>query len=325
MALIVISSIISTTLILFVIYKPLNLANYMNLIDEANQNNNKIHLIDTPKIGGVAIFILSTQIFFSLYLLNIVNKEIVSIYWLIFSFFILGLIDDYINIDPLKRIILFTLASIICLYLSDEILINNIYLELLDKKINTNDFSYIFTIFCFLSLQNSFNFSDGVNGNLLTITFSIMIILVIISFNFILFLFMSTILILLYANLKNYIFLGNNGSSIISACVSVFLILYHKEHPLLLSAEKILILLLLPGIDMIRVAAIRIFNNKSPFIGDTNHFHHIVFRKIKILFWVPSYIFVTLLLFYLSNFINIYLILLFQSLIYYGLLIKYKK
>ena len=325
MILIIISLIITISLILFITFKPFKFANFINLIDKANQNEIKKHLFDTPKTGGVVLFILSTQIFLISFFLNIINKEIISIYLIVSSFFIIGLIDDYVNFSALGRLVSLSIFCSLSLYLSDVLIIHQIYFDTLNTIIKINSFDFVFTVFCFIALQNAFNFADGSNGSLLTIVLTILTALLSIKSSIILIVLAFIILLLLIANIKNSIFLGNNGSSIISSIVAVAIIIYSKENSDYLSGEKILILLLLPGIDMIRVTFIRIYNNKNPFIGDRNHFHHIVFDSIKKIYWIPLYFFFTIILFLLSNYIETFLILFLQIFFYFYLLIKYRK
>ena len=323
MILIVISSIISTSLILYITFKPFNFATYINLIDKANQDKIKQHKYDTPKTGGIVLFILSTQIFLIYFFLNNTSKEIISIYLIISSFFIIGLIDDYINFSALGRLVSLSIFCCLSLYLSDALIIQEIYFDTLNKKIEINSFDFVFTVFCIIALQNAFNFADGSNGNLLTIALTILAVLLFIKLSIILIVLTLVILLLLISNVKNFIFLGNNGSSIISCIIAISIIIYNKEYYYYLSGEKILILLLLPGIDMIRVTFIRIYNNKNPFIGDRNHFHHIVFDNIKTIYWIPFYFFFIITLFVLSSYIEAYLVLFFQLFFYFYLLKKY--
>ena len=45
--------------------------------------------------------------------------------------------------------------------------------------------------------------------------------------------------------------------------------------------EEIFLYMLIPGIDMIRLAVLRILNNKSPMEGDNNHIHHLLLRRFN--------------------------------------------
>ena len=82
-------------------------------------------------------------------------------------------------------------------------------------------------------------------------------------------------------NLKKNIFLGDSGSLFIGSIIGLNLIYNYNLQSIdgFLPAENIFIALMLPGLDMLRVFAIRIKNKKNPFIGDRNHFHHLLQQK----------------------------------------------
>ena len=93
-------------------------------------------------------------------------------------------------------------------------------------------------------------------------------------------------------------------------------------YPNLYFSEEIFLLLLIPGIDMLRLFTKRIFNKKNPFLGDTDHLHHKLyynFGKSKTLLIyllmvnIPIYIF-----YFYNNLIGIVLVL---SIIFYCFLI----
>ena len=42
-------------------------------------------------------------------------------------------------------------------------------------------------------------------------------------------------------------------------------------------------LLLLPGIDLIRLTFLRLIKRKNPFYGDRNHIHHLMIKKYPLL------------------------------------------
>lgn len=48
-----------------------------------------------------------------------------------------------------------------------------------------------------------------------------------------------------------------------------------------LNADSIYLLMSFPFLDMIRLFLVRICNGKSPFVADSNHFHHIVLNKFN--------------------------------------------
>ena len=89
---------------------------------------------------------------------------------------------------------------------------------------------------------------------------------------------------MLFLNLKNKIFLGDSGIYTLGS-ILVFLLIYeHNIFETIRFADEIFLLLILPGIDLLRLSITRIKNGKNPFYGDRNHIHHILINKFSLLF-----------------------------------------
>jgi UDP-GlcNAc:undecaprenyl-phosphate GlcNAc-1-phosphate transferase len=86
---------------------------------------------------------------------------------------------------------------------------------------------------------------------------------------------------ILYFNLKKNIFLGNSGSLFIGCLIGLSVILnYNIEISKVNSpVENIFIAFMLPGLDMLRVFAERIFKKKNPFLADRSHLHYLLLDK----------------------------------------------
>ena len=63
-------------------------------------------------------------------------------------------------------------------------------------------------------------------------------------------------------------------------------------------ADEIFLIMMIPGIELVRLAVSRLLNKKHPFSPDRNHIHHIMLNKfnftktyiiIQILFLLPLY------------------------------------
>jgi len=131
-------------------------------------------------------------------------------------------------------------------------------------------------------LYNAFNFADGVNGVAPSLGIFWIIYLIIKSNNYVNFFYQAifvSLLIILYFNIKKKIFLGNSGSSLYSIIISLVLIQENKNNNIF--CDEIFLILFLPGADMIRVIVQRIYSGNSPFLGDKNHFHHLISKLIK--------------------------------------------
>ena len=166
--------------------------------------------------------------------------------------------------------------------LNDKLIVNTLIFKDFDLIIDLNQANIFFTIFCIYFFFNLVNFSDGANG--ITLSLGIFWLLIFIIFGsinreFLIFLLLSITLILLF-NLKEKIFLGNNGSNLISIVFAVlFIINYNLDYSL--KCDEIFLLMFLPAIDSLRVTLARIIKNKSPFDPDKNHFHHLLIDKFN--------------------------------------------
>ena len=57
----------------------------------------------------------------------------------------------------------------------------------------------------------------------------------------------------------------------------------HNVYKNFIYADEIFFLLLLPGIDLIRLTVVRLINGKNPFYGDRNHIHHLMIKRYSLL------------------------------------------
>ena len=296
---------------LIILYKAKVFANIFSLIDKPILKRS-LHLKPVPKIGGLILFY--NIIFINLYLIY-VNNIYLELYILILIsslvFFIVGYLDDYFDLSAFKKFLLITVSIIVIYFFNNKILLNFLYFSILDKTFYLENISFIFTFFCIYLLINAFNMADGINGLSLSI-FSIWIIfLSFYSKNFdtsFIFLFFPILIILLFFNLKNKIFIGNSGSHLLGGLISIITIyLYNCEYletsnEKNLYVENIFLLFLIPGIDCARLFIYRLFNLKKSFYrADKNHLHHILIKNFNLtnslliylsLILIPNFLFV---------------------------------
>ena len=82
-------------------------------------------------------------------------------------------------------------------------------------------------------------------------------------------------------NFKNKLFLGDNGAFLLSGIIGFIFVNKYNNDPLFFSSDEIFLILMVPGIDMLRLFTVRIINKKNPFKGDLNHMHHLLKKKYK--------------------------------------------
>ena len=263
---------------------------FINIYDRPDKKLKK-HRFNIPILGGIIIFLnLAIFCFLSLIFdtpfknLIISTKEYLSIMLLITSFFFLGLYDDKFKLNPEKKFILSILFSILALTLNNNLLIQNINFSFLDRVIFLKDFSFFFTIFCIIILINALNFYDGINGQSLVFFITLFSYLAyqspIQSF-YIILIFLSVLI--LFLNLKNKTFLGDGGIYLLGSILSVLLIYEYNIFKTLKFTDEIFLILILPGVDLLRLTVKRIMSGKNAFYGDRNHIHHLLISKFSLL------------------------------------------
>ena len=314
----VIYLITTLAIVLLIIFKIKTVSNFLNLKDKPKntikQTNNR-----TPLLGGLLILIILSNYYAIYYYQDDIFFKLKYVSLLIIYFFI-GLIDDYIDLNAINKLIICSFFTYIFLIFNEEIIINKFYSSILEKEFDLGKINIIFTIICFLILFNILNLLDGINGSLLSFSISVILVFLQITLEPFILIFAAATLIVLILNLKNKLFLGNSGASLISAIFAILLIILYNNYDQSMYSEKILILFFLPLIDATRLFIQRIFNNKSPFQRDLNHFHHLVLSNFSKKTWVITLILANIFFYNLSYYINDLYVLLIQISLYYTLI-----
>jgi UDP-GlcNAc:undecaprenyl-phosphate GlcNAc-1-phosphate transferase len=318
-------------LIFFILYKNLNLITLkLDLLDYPDKKR-KFHKKKTSLIGGLMIFLCLLYLIIVDQLFNINDNFLLKLITILVPILVVGLLDDIHNFNPANNTILNSFLLLIFLYFNKEFLLKELYFDDFKKIYLLSDFgSYFITIFCLLLLINAFNMSDGINGLAHSISI-IWLIIIIILFNLnITFYFMALIIFLSFIfNYQGKYFLGNSGSLLISSflgLLTIYLYNFNLNSKNFVSVEKIILLFLIPGLDMLRLFILRISSNKSPFSGDTNHFHHYLIKSLYLYRVIIIYLILILWPFIFLQFykIKFFFIFLLQGIIFFFLVSFFK-
>lgn len=208
-------------------------------------------------------------------------------------FFLIGLADDKFNISANKKLLLFLVIILFILSISDNSKINFLKFSFIQNTLTLSYLSIPFTILCIMLFINALNMFDGINLNVGI--YSIFIFLVFILKGVYLEISVTMILSLLffgYLNLKNKCFLGNNGSLSLGFIIA-YLFINSQYNEIFFYADEIFLIMLIPGLDLLRLAIYRIYKKKHPFHPDRNHIHHLLQKKYtltKVLMIISSII-----------------------------------
>jgi len=249
----------------------------------------KQHTGFIPTLGGVAIVlgIVISQLFFTLsfpeYRMLFLGYEYLVFCSLIL--FILGIVDDIINLDPMLKFLIQFLVALIMAWKAD--LYINSFKGLFGIYEIPIYLGYAVSIFIIIFLINAFNMIDGIDSiaSVLGIIYSIFFALLSFSNSLYPELILSISVVgallsfLYYNKTPAKIFMGDSGTLVIGLIISFFIIrlydspkfFYFDFHPILFIP-----LLIYPVTDTIRVILVRLHKGISPFRGDRRHIHHIL-------------------------------------------------
>lgn len=255
---------------------------YLILIDTPNgQSHKSLYNKNTPLAGGIYLFL---TIVISINLIQL-NKYSILISSFLFFILVLGIFSDLKrNFSPKFRLLLQFIIVFFFILLLD-LKINRTGVFFLDFFINNNLFNLFFTSICITIVINGSNFCDGVNCNV--VGYYLFIILSILisklsypenfpDINILLMIF----LIFYFANILQKSFLGDNGTYVISAFMSIYIInfinLNNTISPLLA-----LNLLWYPAFENLFSIIRRLVSNKKIQLADRSHLHILILEKIS--------------------------------------------
>ena len=222
-------------------------------------------------------------LFYNLSINEINLEKFISLIFIYFIFFFVGLFDDIKTLSAKLRSFLIITSVVILLIFDSEFVITNLNFKSINSIENLNYLSILFTLFCIFALYNALNFIDGYNGSATSIILFWTIYLFIKNLNLIyLIIFLISLVVFIY-NLSGKIFLGNSGTSIISIFFALSVINEHNNG--VIYADEILLILIFPGLDMIRVTAQRLINKNKIYNPDKTHFHHYLISSKSKYIW----------------------------------------
>ncbi len=265
------------------------------------------HKKPVPTLGGVPIFI-SVSVITILYCTITNNVQLMALILSLIILFFLGVNDDLMTITPKAKFIgQLAVSSIIIIVADVRITTFGGIFGLGEMSYFT---SYLFTLFSFILIINSYNLIDGIDGlaGVIGVTassffafffyFNNILHLAILSFSL-----FGSLLGFLKFNLsvKDKIFMGDTGSMIVGFLLSFlsvkFLnINYNEQMMFRFNNPEVIVVALLfyPIIDTLRIFIVRKFIYKtSPFIADKNHIHHRILQLFIKHIDVTKYIFFT--------------------------------
>ena len=270
---------------LLIIFFSKKLIFYFNVYDLPDKKR-KFHKNNVSLFGGTIILINFFQLLiFDLFFNEIIfsNLNINFIFSGLVLFYLLGLIDDKKDLNSNLKFFLEIMIISLIMFYDKNILIEKLYFSSFDLTINLGVYSYIFTALCIVIFLNAINMFDGIN--LQAGIYSLIVLFTLLSFSteyMVIIILCISLIAFLYLNYNSKVFLGDSGTYSLGFLISYLIITSAKDTGYIyLSADKIFILMMLPGLELIRLFFIRLIKKRHPFSSDRNHIQHILTQKFS--------------------------------------------
>ena len=273
-----ISSFLITAILCFLLIK------YISNFAKAKNTQKRLNDFNIVPLGGVAMAI---SFFISVRLLGEADPEIVNISIFALAISLLGVLDDFFNLNWKLKLFF-------------QLIFVSLPIYILDQKINLEVFlgidfgglvNFVFTIFWVITLMNSINFIDNMDGfaaiNCSFICLAITVLSFVFNQNY-----LADISFVLFASifgfiLFNYppakIYMGDSGSLFIGFVFGFISILFNwnptSDIQLYNSIAPVFLFFTIPILDFLTVFYHRIKNNISPTTGGTDHISHRLLKK----------------------------------------------
>ncbi|MBT8233275.1 MAG: undecaprenyl/decaprenyl-phosphate alpha-N-acetylglucosaminyl 1-phosphate transferase [Saprospiraceae bacterium] len=281
----------SSFLIVFISI-PFLLKTIRNAFAYEKEGGNALIFNKVPSLGGIVV-IFSTILSLAFWVPFDFPQNYKYAFGGFLMLFFLGIRDDFKPVSPFIKFIFQILIAGIIVVLADIRITNGNSLFGLQELSNAHSLGL--SIFIIVFIINAFNFIDGINALLGSLTILInvtlgtwFIITGLASFGILAFALSGACFAFLYYNITpSKIFMGDAGALAIGTLVAILSISF-LEHNLIISdsllyfqsAPAVLLsILIIPIFDAIRVLVIRIIQLRSPFQKDRMHIHHLMLEK----------------------------------------------
>ena len=306
------------------------MAKKLNLIDLPD-GKRKIHSNPTPLLGGLIVLfniflfslIAASSNFFELRSFFLLNNNLEFFVFFLGCCFVfaIGFVDDRQNLSPNLKFLLLSCSILLLLFFDQTLLIKEINLTFSLKR-NIGVYSYPWTLICFLLFLNAVNMFDGINSQVTLYSIFFLIYLSITtSYTLLCICLIVGLLFFLLKNFNGKAFLGDSGSYLLAFILAYLSIKSYNKGDIVF-ADEIVLLMAVPGIDLMRLFVCRILKKRHPFSPDREHLHHYLlkkFNKVKTILIIQSIIWVHFFVGYFYK--NLILYLLISVVFAYGFII----
>tara|TARA_B100001093_G_C26806969_1_gene1005919 strand:- start:144 stop:1178 length:1035 start_codon:yes stop_codon:yes gene_type:complete len=252
---------------------------YRYFLNFSGENHQKIlGTKNTPLSGGIFLILFLSIIF--------VEKDITT-YIFLSLIFLLGLSSDLKILSiPSRRLFYQSILIVLFVYFSNFETIST-RIIFIDQALQNYYIGIFFSSFCLIILINGTNFTDGLNGLVLTYYLIVLAILyklnllVGINFTDLNSIYLCYLLfVLIIFNFLNKFYLGDSGAYLLGMLFGFILIEIHNYNPNV-SPFFVVLLLWYPCFENLFSILRKFKLGKSPVSPDSKHFHQLLFYFLK--------------------------------------------
>ena len=238
-------------------------------------NDRKVHLKPIPRIGGVAFFL-------SILVVNVLFNKSLIVEKIIFGgllVFLVGLLDDFVELKPKPKFWLTFLAVLIAVFIGVRV---NVWRIPYTKIIIKGFWADVITFVWLLGITNAMNFIDGLDGLAggvaVISSFSLLIISLILG-RFEMALLLSSILgsvlgFLFYNFPPASIFMGDSGAMFLGFILGAISIIGVLKVSTIINLFFPIVVLGFPVLDTAFSIIRRLLEGRAPWKYDKDHLHH---------------------------------------------------
>lgn len=261
----------------------------------------KIHSVAVPRLGGVLFMPAMLMGMIVAFILMIFTSRTpvmlqASSFVLItgvFIIYIIGVIDDIVGVRAKRKFVVQIVAA--CFFPICGLYINNLYGFLGIYEIPPV-VSYPLTVFLVITIVNSVNLIDGIDGLASGLCIMILSVFVVLfskyspsSYSFMASSLIGSLLAFFYFNFfgkvkkDTKIFMGDTGSLILGYAIAYLALKFAMNNPAVFPFRHDALLwpytvLIVPTFDVARVTIGRLVRHAPVFTADKTHIHHIVMK-----------------------------------------------
>jgi UDP-GlcNAc:undecaprenyl-phosphate GlcNAc-1-phosphate transferase len=240
----------------------------------------KSHARPTPMVGGIALMVPLLLVALVEGIRHGAEREIFQTLVLVGGgFLVLGWYDDRHHIQPTVRLLVSTALFGAVILWQPGLALTSLDLGVV---VPLGLLAFPFTVLCLVGLQNAINMADGMNGLLIGLAMfwtGCLLAYAPEPLRLYLALMLLGLAILLLYNVAGALFLGDAGSYTIGGVIGILMIYSYTRADGRLPMLTVVLWLLVPVVDCLRVMATRALHGRSPFKADENHLHHRLARQ----------------------------------------------